>query len=84
MRIDLRYPIVIAAFYAPGLMLLIGAWLLGYSTVEVREAVAFAGSLLGLGGIYPAIIVLFLSDHARPIWLHLGKRRISDDDNRDL
>lgn len=36
-RIDLRYPLVILSFYVPGLLLLIGAWLLGYTTEDVRE-----------------------------------------------
>lgn len=84
MRIDLRYPIVIAAFYAPGLMLLIGAWLLGYSTVEVRDFVAIMGFILGLFTLAATIGLLFLTDHARPIWLHLGKRRVGDDDNREI
>lgn len=84
MRIDLRYAIVVAGFYVPGLMVLIGAWLLGYSTAEVRDFVGGIGVILGLCTPAPTIALLFLSDHARPIWLHLGKRRVSDDDNRDL
>ena len=84
MRIDLRYPIVVAGFYVPGLMVLIGAWLLGYSTAEVRDFVAIAGLILGLCTPAPTVTFLFLTDHARPIWLHLGKQGVSDDDHRDL
>lgn len=66
MRIDLRIPIVIAAFYTPGLIFLIGAWLLGYSTEEARDFVAFLGGVLGILILLVLTAYLFLEEG--PIW----------------
>jgi hypothetical protein len=71
MRIDLRYLIVAALFYVPGTMLLLGAWALGYSTSEAREAVAFAGVFLGFFISFAVGAALFIE--GRPIWWHIGK-----------
>ena len=74
MRIDLRYLIVFGAFYAPGLMMLLGAWALGYSTVEARETVSTFGILFGafISGLMA--IILFTGPCASPIWVTLWKR----------
>jgi len=69
MRIDLRYVIVVAAFYAPGLLMLCGAWMLGYSTAEVREVVAKAGGSMGLLAAWFAVVIAI---HRAPIWWRIG------------
>lgn len=66
MKIDLRIPILIAAFYTPGLLVLIGAWALGYSTEEAREVVAFVGLMAGASISLPAGVFLYM-EHG-PIW----------------
>ena len=66
MRIDLRYPIVIGVFYLPGLLMLIGAWLLGYSTEEAREVIAVMGGFLGFVSAFLAAFLLHVGSD--PIW----------------
>lgn len=73
LRIDLRYVLIIVAFYAPGALTLIGAWMLGYSTVEVRE---FVGSLgLFVGFCASSIVGIVLFTGGRPIWFEIGRRK---------
>lgn len=72
-RIDLRYVLIIVAFYAPGALTLIGAWMLGYSTVEVREFVGVLGLLCGFFAA-SAIGILLFTDGA-PIWFEIGRRK---------
>jgi len=69
MRIDLRYVIVVVAFYAPGLLMLCGAWMLGYSTAEVREVVAMFGGSVGLLSGWLAVVIAI---HGAPIWWRIG------------
>ena len=47
MTIDLRYVLPIVAFYAPGLMMLLGGLVLGFSLGEMRYVVAFLGGFCG-------------------------------------
>jgi len=70
MRIDLRYVIVVAAFYAPGLLMLCGAWILGYSRAEAREFVGVMGIIAGLLSCGSSVIVLFIE--GAPIWWRIG------------
>lgn len=72
-RIDLRYVLLVVAFYAPGALMLIGAWVLGYSTVEVREFVGVFGMLCGLFTA-PVVSALLFVDGA-PIWFEIGRRK---------
>ena len=60
MRIDLRYIIVIGVFYAPGVLMLIGALALGYSLAEVGRLFAvmgatFWGALRHFGCTWPVL-----------------------------
>lgn len=47
MTIDLRYILPIAAFYVPGVMIVLGGFALGYSLAEMRDGVAAFGSSFG-------------------------------------
>lgn len=73
-RIDLRYPIVIAAFYAPGLMMLIGAWVLGYSTDEARVIVAPIGATIGFIVSADSAENMF-GRYGTPIWWIIPRRK---------
>ena len=73
MRIDLRYVIVFLAFYAPGVMMLIGGFVLGFSIDEMRTTVALFGFIFG---IFPAIFTAaVMYDDFGPIWLTLWRKR---------
>lgn len=65
MTIDLRYIIPIGAFYAPGLMMLFGGWVLGYSLEEMRNFVAGFGAIVGCGCALVAAGYLAESDPIR-------------------
>lgn len=73
MRIDLRYPIVVASFYAPGVMMLIGAWALGYTMSEVRDVIAVGGAMGGVATSLVCIAILFSFDK-KPIWWEVKRR----------
>ena len=73
MWIDLRYLIVVGAFYAPGLAMLIGAWMLGYATLQVREVVATIGLILGFTATVFTVVALFAD--GQPIWFRIGGKR---------
>jgi hypothetical protein len=66
MTIDLRYIICFASFYAPGFMLLTGAWLLGYSIAEVRETIAVIGLVMGFMLSLVLAVALFLDGKSIP------------------
>lgn len=66
MRIDLRYIITAAVFYAPGLVMLIGAWMLGFDTSEVRHDVLAIGWASGTAASLFVGMMLFLG--GKPIW----------------
>jgi len=70
-RIDLRYVIVVLAFYAPGALMLVGAWLLGYSTAEAREDVMVIGGPIGALAAWSAG---FMFIYGHPIWWRIGGR----------
>lgn len=65
-RIDLRYPLVILAFYVPWALIMIGSWAIGYSTEEAREGVAVFGSIFGGYASVQMIIEMFRD--RTPIW----------------
>ena len=73
MRIDLRYLIIVAMFYVPGALLLIGAWALGYSTNEAREGVALIGAILGSASAITIGGILFAE--RGPIWWQIGGKK---------
>lgn len=74
MRIDLRYPIAIAAFYLPGVLFLIFARLIGYGFHEVWHAIAVGGGIAGL--IASGITAGFLFDYSsHPIWWGSSRKR---------
>jgi len=73
-RIDLRYVIPVVAFYLPGLMMLTGGWVLGFSVEEMRETVALIGALSG--GCAFAGAALFTPHE--PVWLNLRKGESDD------
>lgn len=66
MKIDLRIPIIVVAFYTPGFLLLGGAWMLGYSTEEARDVVAVLGIMLGI--VVSVGAIAFVSSEVGPIW----------------
>lgn len=70
-RIDLRYPLAILSFYAPGLLLLIGARLIGYNTEEVRQFVAEIGIICGTHFMLAVLLILFIE--YKPIWWEFRK-----------
>jgi hypothetical protein len=72
MRIDLRYVLPIVAFYVPGLMLLVGGWMLGLSTEEARAFVIVMGLIMGTFSVGATILAIL--DHNRPIWWTIWKR----------
>lgn len=67
MRVDLRYVIVLLAFYAPGLLMYIGSLMLGFTLEESRSAIAVIGSLFGFIEVSLMIQLLF-SSRGKPIW----------------
>ncbi len=70
MMVNLRYLIPIAAFYVPGVMMLIGALVLGYSVSEVRDTISFAGTSVGL----PTAAWVAIGIKGKPpIWLNLTR-----------
>lgn len=73
MTIDLRYVIPVLAFYGPGALTLIGAWALGYSTAEVRDAVALIG---GISGSFFAMLSagMLLGEEPIPLSLFRGSK----------
>lgn len=71
MWIDLRYVIVLGVFYVPGLLILIGAWLLGYSTAEAREFVAIMGVSAGIVASGVTALGLFVDPEGEPTWLKI-------------
>ena len=73
MRIDLRYIIVIGVFYAPGVLMLIGALALGYSLAEVRDVIATVGGFTGLSGVVFLAPALFAG--SGPIWWRVWGRK---------
>lgn len=73
MRIDLRYIIVIGVFYAPGVLMLIGALALGYSLAEVRDVIAAVGGFVGLAGVVFIAPALFAG--SGPIWWRVWGRK---------
>ena len=73
MRIDLRYTIVVGVFYAPGVLMLIGALALGYSLAEVREVVAVMGTAFGAIASFLAALGLFAGSD--PIWWRVWGRK---------
>lgn len=70
-RIDLRYLLVIAAFYAPGAMMALGALMLGFSVEEFRAPVAGIGAFCGAIVFGVCAITLFLD--GGPIWWEFRK-----------
>lgn len=72
-RIDLRYLAIVAAFYAPGLLVLIGAFTLGYSLNEVRDFVAFIGLFVGATIAFVVATSLFV--RGKPLWFEIGLRK---------
>jgi hypothetical protein len=73
MRIDLRYIIVIGVFYAPGVLMLIGALAIGYSLAEVREVVAAMGATFGGTASFLTALGLFFG--CDPIWWRVWGRK---------
>jgi len=73
MRIDLRYIIVVGVFYAPGVLMLIGALALGYSLAEVRDVIATVGAVAGLAGVVSLAPALFAG--SGPIWWRVWGRK---------
>lgn len=71
MWIDMRYPLAIGAFYLPGLLMIVGGWLLGFSLDEMRLVVALLGSILGAMVAGVATAALFIN--CEPIWVRVGK-----------
>jgi len=71
MTIDLRYILPLIAFYVPGLLILIGAWALGYTTEEARDAVAVMGGISGAMALI--FCAAFLFSERKPIRVRLWK-----------
>lgn len=71
MTINLKYFFPVLAFYAPGALMLTGAWMLGYTTDESRELVAFFG---GFSGIITSSLCLSMLDMFPSIPFHIGKK----------
>lgn len=69
-RIDLRFLIVIGAFYAPGIAMLIGAIGLGYSLDEARLTISCFGFVIGLCA---AIAAIAHGYDTGPIWWEFRK-----------
>lgn len=54
----LRVLFVVGAFYVPGLMLLLGSWVLGYSLEESRDVIGLMGAFMGIPAAGAAVVVL--------------------------
>jgi hypothetical protein len=73
MTIDLRWLLPVVALYAPGLLMLIGAWALGYTTEEIRGPVGVLGLLTGsLFSVF--VVALCLCDDIPPMRVRLWGR----------
>ena len=69
-RIDLRYVAPIVAFYLPPFMFLTLGWMVGYSTVEMREPIMVVGGLIG--SVSALATALFYSGEAHgPQWFYI-------------
>jgi len=74
MRVDLRYVVVLLAFYVPGLLMYIGSLMLGFTLEESRYAIAIMGTLFGSIESSLMISLLFPSG-GKPIWFYIWRKR---------
>ena len=73
-RIDLRYVMPIAAFYAPTVLFAGLGFILGFSLHEMREVLLAIGGLLGVFAALAAV-GLYSVDRRDPVWFYIkGKK----------
>lgn len=69
-RIDLRYVMPVAAFYAPTVLFAGLGFMVGYSLHEMREALIFFGGFVGVAAA-PAAVVFYSIEHKEPVWFYI-------------